>query len=99
MKNPPDEFEDMQGRCLGRVLPNLTTRNMAVSGSNSLQHAQWVRTKLERQPDDGFGLVVIRAIADELLYNERRNEVVFVKYLDEPAGPSSMIPSSGFEHR
>jgi DNA-binding response OmpR family regulator len=31
----------------------------------------------------GFGLVLIRAIADELLYNEQRNEVVFVKYLDE----------------
>jgi DNA-binding response OmpR family regulator len=31
----------------------------------------------------GFGLVLIRAIADELVYNERQNEVVFVKYLDE----------------
>jgi len=30
----------------------------------------------------GFGLLLIRAIADELLYNEQRNEVVFVKYLD-----------------
>ena len=30
----------------------------------------------------GFGLVLIRAIADELIYNERRNEVMFVKYLD-----------------
>ena len=35
----------------------------------------------------GFGLVLIRAIADELIYNERRNEVVFVKYLDESAAP------------
>jgi FixJ family two-component response regulator/anti-sigma regulatory factor (Ser/Thr protein kinase) len=33
----------------------------------------------------GFGLVLIRAIADELIYNERQNEVVFVKYLDGPA--------------
>ncbi len=31
----------------------------------------------------GFGLVLIRAIADELIYNERQNEVVFVKYLDD----------------
>ncbi len=37
----------------------------------------------------GFGLVLIRAIADELIYNERQNEVVFVKYLDEPSRPSS----------
>jgi anti-sigma regulatory factor (Ser/Thr protein kinase) len=34
----------------------------------------------------GFGLVLIRAIADELIYNERQNEVVFVKYLDESIG-------------
>jgi len=30
----------------------------------------------------GFGLVTVRASVDELLYNEKRNEVVFVKYLD-----------------
>jgi CheY-like chemotaxis protein/anti-sigma regulatory factor (Ser/Thr protein kinase) len=32
----------------------------------------------------GFGLMLIRAIADELIYNERKNEVAFIKYLDEP---------------
>jgi FixJ family two-component response regulator/anti-sigma regulatory factor (Ser/Thr protein kinase) len=37
----------------------------------------------------GFGLVLIRAIADELIYNERQNEVLFVKYLDEPAARPS----------
>jgi CheY-like chemotaxis protein/anti-sigma regulatory factor (Ser/Thr protein kinase) len=31
----------------------------------------------------GFGLLMVRASVDELLYNEKRNEVVFVKYLDE----------------
>jgi anti-sigma regulatory factor (Ser/Thr protein kinase) len=30
----------------------------------------------------GFGLLTVRASVDELLYNEQRNEVVFVKYLD-----------------
>jgi CheY-like chemotaxis protein/anti-sigma regulatory factor (Ser/Thr protein kinase) len=29
----------------------------------------------------GFGLLMVRAKVDELLYNEKRNEVVFVKYL------------------
>jgi DNA-binding response OmpR family regulator len=33
----------------------------------------------------GFGLLSVRASVDELLYNEKRNEVVFVKYLDAPA--------------
>jgi len=36
----------------------------------------------------GFGLLTVRASVDELLYNEQRNEVVFVKYLDDdPAAP------------
>lgn len=30
----------------------------------------------------GFGLLMVRAKVDELIYNEKRNEVVFVKYLD-----------------
>ena len=30
----------------------------------------------------GFGLMTVQASVDELLYNEQRNEVVFVKYLD-----------------
>jgi CheY-like chemotaxis protein/anti-sigma regulatory factor (Ser/Thr protein kinase) len=29
----------------------------------------------------GFGLLMVRSSVDELIYNERRNEVVFVKYL------------------
>jgi DNA-binding response OmpR family regulator/anti-sigma regulatory factor (Ser/Thr protein kinase) len=33
----------------------------------------------------GFGLLMVRDSVDELLYNEKRNEVVFVKYLDDPA--------------
>jgi CheY-like chemotaxis protein/anti-sigma regulatory factor (Ser/Thr protein kinase) len=33
----------------------------------------------------GFGIVLARATVDELLYNEARNEVVFVKYLHRPA--------------
>jgi CheY-like chemotaxis protein/anti-sigma regulatory factor (Ser/Thr protein kinase) len=33
----------------------------------------------------GFGLLTVRASVDELLYNEKRNEVVFVKYLDDGA--------------
>jgi CheY-like chemotaxis protein/anti-sigma regulatory factor (Ser/Thr protein kinase) len=33
----------------------------------------------------GFGLLMVRAKVDELLYNEKQNEVVFVKYLDDRA--------------
>jgi CheY-like chemotaxis protein/anti-sigma regulatory factor (Ser/Thr protein kinase) len=31
----------------------------------------------------GFGLLMVRGSVDELLYNEKRNEVVFVKYLED----------------
>jgi len=30
----------------------------------------------------GFGLLLVKAMVDELLYNEAQNEVVFIKYLD-----------------
>ena len=34
----------------------------------------------------GFGLLTVRAKVDELIYNEKRNEVLFVKYLDGTSG-------------
>jgi len=52
--------------------------------SGDIAHAR-VREEQGLRPG-GFGLVLIRAIADDLVYNERRNEVVFVKYLDESHG-------------
>lgn len=66
--NPDDEFDDMRGRSLSRVLPNLETRNISISGSNSLQHARWVAEKLEKQPDDVFGLVVITSGGNDLIH-------------------------------
>jgi hypothetical protein len=29
----------------------------------------------------GFGILMTRALADELIYNEAQNEVIFIKYL------------------
>lgn len=55
--------------------------------SNVLAHDA-VREEKGIRPG-GFGLALIRAMADELIYNERQNEVVFVKYLDEPKGSPS----------
>src|SRR5262249_32096148 len=66
--NPADEVDDMHGRCLSRVLPNLAIRNIAESGSNSLQHAQWVREKLDKQSEDIFGLVVMTSGGNDLIH-------------------------------
>jgi CheY-like chemotaxis protein/anti-sigma regulatory factor (Ser/Thr protein kinase) len=35
----------------------------------------------------GFGLLMVRAMSDELIYNEKQNEVVFIKYLDPEKTP------------
>ena len=47
---------------------------------NPLQHAV-VRQEQGLRPG-GLGLAITRSLVDELIYNEARNEVVFVKYLD-----------------
>lgn len=68
IENPPDEFPDMQGRSLSRVLPNLETKNIAVSGSNSLQHVDYVAEELPVQAEDVFGLVVMTCGGNDLIH-------------------------------
>jgi CheY-like chemotaxis protein len=43
----------------------------------------------------GFGLLLAQANVDELLYNEKQNEVVFVKYLDGRAAPADGGAAAG----
>ena len=54
----------------------------AAIGQPSDQPIEHIRVREEKglRPG-GFGLLTVRASVDELLYNEKRNEVVFVKYL------------------
>jgi CheY-like chemotaxis protein/anti-sigma regulatory factor (Ser/Thr protein kinase) len=54
----------------------------AAVGQPSDQPIEHMRIREEKgiRPG-GFGLLTVRASVDELLYNEKRNEVVFVKYL------------------
>ena len=47
---------------------------------NPLQHA-FVREEQGLRPG-GLGLAITQSLVDELIYNEARNEVVFIKYLD-----------------
>lgn len=34
----------------------------------------------------GFGIMTVRALVDDLLFNEAHNEVIFIKYLNRPSG-------------
>lgn len=45
-----------------------------------LRHSQ-LRHELGMRPG-GFGILLVKKIADELIYNEQGNEVVLVKYLN-----------------
>jgi len=72
VKNPHDEFTDMRGICLSTVLPNLARRNMAVSGSTSIDHLRYAQESLGKQPDDVFGLVVMTSGGNDIIHNYGR---------------------------
>ncbi|MDO5553274.1 MAG: SGNH/GDSL hydrolase family protein [Planctomycetia bacterium] len=71
-ENPPDDWEDMKGICLKRVLPNLEVMNAAVSGSTSLQHVNYFDTRLPDSFGEQFGLVVMTTGGNDLIHNYGR---------------------------
>lgn len=76
--NPEDEFEDMQGKCLSAVLPNLRTINLSVSGSTSLDHARVVSEELpnalEAMTDpETKGIVVMTTGGNDLIHSYGRH--------------------------
>lgn len=68
VKNPEDEFEDMAGRNLSRVFPNLTVRNRSVSGSTSLDHVRDQIPEIEIQPEDTLGVVLLTTGGNDLIH-------------------------------
>jgi CheY-like chemotaxis protein/anti-sigma regulatory factor (Ser/Thr protein kinase) len=63
----------------GFNLDDLAHAAIGQSPDDPIAHMQ-VREQKGIRPG-GFGLLMVREMADELIYNEKRNEVVFVKYL------------------
>jgi CheY-like chemotaxis protein/anti-sigma regulatory factor (Ser/Thr protein kinase) len=64
----------------GFSLENITHSAINNPDDDPLRHAI-VREEKGLRPG-GLGLAITRSLVDELIYNEARNEVVFVKYLD-----------------
>lgn len=64
-------------------LPHAATSN---SPDAPAEHAL-NRAELGLRPG-GFGILLTRALVDELLYNEKGNEALLVKYLDTPDKPA-----------
>lgn len=67
--NPPGEFADLQGVCLSAVLPNLQTRNVAISGSTSLLHLDVLRDKLPTHDRQTLGIVVMTTGGNDLIHS------------------------------
>lgn len=72
-QNPVDEWPDMQGLCLSKVLPKLTQKNISVSGSTSLQHFDAIRDRLPSFQPDEYGIVVMTTGGNDIIHNYGRS--------------------------
>lgn len=68
VQNPLNEFGDMQGRSLSAVLPNLTVTNVSVSGSDSLEHADWMLNRTEPREEETFGIIVATVGGNDIIH-------------------------------
>lgn len=68
IKNPPGEFPDMEGICLSAVFPNLTARNLAVSGSTSIDCMERQIATLSLAEPDVVGIIVITTGGNDLIH-------------------------------
>jgi anti-sigma regulatory factor (Ser/Thr protein kinase) len=66
------------------------------SPDDPIKHMQ-IREEKGIRPG-GFGLLMVRNSVDELIYNEKHNEVVFVKYLGEGTAARDSRQSRGKHH-
>jgi len=71
MENSPNDCKDMLGKNLSKVFPNLKTKNLALSGSNSLHHLRKIQS-LEVHPSDFSGIVVMTTGGNDLIHNYGR---------------------------
>jgi len=76
VQNPAGDPADVQGINLRSVLPNLEARNLAVSGSTSLDLLNRQLPKLETQASSVFGWVVITTGGNDLIHSYGRNPAV-----------------------
>jgi len=71
--NPKNEFPEMEGKCLSKVLPNLIHRNLALAGFNSLECLEHQVPKVSIQDDDTFGVVVMTIGGNDVIHDYGRS--------------------------
>jgi lysophospholipase L1-like esterase len=70
--NPADEFQNMSGICLGKVLPRLNFTNLAISGSTSSELLEKELPRLPQAESNTLGIVVITTGGNDLIHNYGR---------------------------
>ncbi len=81
-------------RCARMVLyriadpgPGFSFKEMAHASLGATKPEELAAIAMERERrglrPGGFGIAITRAIADEVVYNEAQNEVVFIKYIEQ----------------
>ena len=73
LKNPDDEFADMQGICLSSVFTNIEFENLAISGSTSMTHLEVIESKLKPHAVEVFGMVVMTSGGNDLIHSYGRS--------------------------
>jgi anti-sigma regulatory factor (Ser/Thr protein kinase) len=77
---------------LGFSFKGLTHAAVGQPADEPIAHVT-IRDQLGIRPG-GFGIAMTRAMADELIYNEAQNEVIFIKYLTSSADISGKSEAS-----
>lgn len=68
LKNPSDEDTDLEGVCLTSVLPNLSSENFAISGSESSTHKEVIEETIPVFDQDVFGIVLMTSGGNDLIH-------------------------------
>jgi len=72
VKNPESDSEDIKGKNLSAVLPNMTIENLAVSGSTSIDCLEKQVSSLAAHSRDVLGLVVITTGGNDIIHQYGR---------------------------
>ncbi len=72
-RNPSDEYADMSGISLAHVFSNLRTRNLAVSGTTSIQHVEQQLPQLDGGLAKLRGVVVLTTGGNDVIHDYGRS--------------------------
>jgi lysophospholipase L1-like esterase len=72
VRNPSDEFPEMQGLSLPAVFPDLSSTNLSISGSTSSEVLTRQLTSLPTNNPDVLGIVVMTTGGNDIIHNYGR---------------------------